>query len=194
MGAIDNAAASASCLRGSSAERNVAPGLSSTLLRRTPRTLSLEMRTAFLDVLDAFDFIVTFESTSFCRRASQDETRGHAKSDATAVASLGSYGSDYFSLEEHAQGNSENFSVSGIAEDYRVPPGYFGHAEKRDRLLIFKKRRNTRDVRDAKIVELKSVADVHGKGGSPSTQEKDERRTPKMINSKLFRRLLAREK
>jgi hypothetical protein len=194
MVAIDHAVASASCLRNSSMERNVAPRLSSTLLRRTPRTLSLEMRAVFLDVLEAFDFVVTFESTSFCRRASQHETQGHIKGDDTAVASLGSYGSDYFSLEEHAQGNSENFSVSGVAEDYRVPPGYFGHAATRGRLAVFKKRRNKRGDRDANILELKSVADVHPKEGSPSTQAKDERKTPKLINSNLFRKLLARKK
>jgi hypothetical protein len=139
------------------------------------------MRAAFLDVLDAFDFVVTFESTSFCRRASQQVTPG-PQSDSTTIASFGSYGSDYFSLEEHAQGNSENFSVSGIAEDYRVPPGYFGRADKRDRFAAFKKRRNKKRDQGPRIVELNNVADDQLKEGSSLIQAKDERRTPKLIS------------
>jgi hypothetical protein len=192
MGAIDHAA-SASCLRSSHVQQGVAQRQSSILIRNTPRTLSLEMRAAFLDVLDAFDFVVTFESTSFCRRASQYETC-RPQSESTTAASLGSYGSDYFSLEEHAQGNSENFSVSEIAEDYRVPPGYFGHPDKRDRFAVFNKRRNKKRDQGPRIVELKNAANDQLKEGSSSIQAKDERWTPKLINSNLFRKLLAKKK
>jgi hypothetical protein len=105
------------------------------------------MEAAFVELLEAFDFAVTFDSTSFCRRDSDYGASCKRKRGSVSGLSLGSYGSDYFSLQDKARTDSDCFSLSGIADDYRVPTGYFGHdAKHKNRrgsdLTIFIKRRN----------------------------------------------------
>jgi hypothetical protein len=113
------------------------------------------MELAFVELLEAFDFAIAFDSTSFCRRDSSYGISHERKRGSVSESSLGSYGSDYFSLQDKDRDASECFSVSDITADYRVPTGYFGHdAMHKNRrgsdLTMFMKYRNKPRMRATK--------------------------------------------
>ena len=87
------------------------------------RTSALHLRAAFDSAMFGRDSLVV---AVVARRQSQNPTSR------TSALSRGSYGSDYFSLQDNAQGDSERFTLDAIEADYRVPIGYFGNDPRRN--------------------------------------------------------------